>query len=393
MSVTDTTLGLPLEGLFVLDFSQFLAGPGASLRLADLGARVVKIERVGSGDACRSLGLNGMTLDGDSVLFHTINRNKESLAVDLRNPDDLRRVKELVQHADVVIQGFRPGVMERYGLDYDSVRELNERVVYGSVSGFGPTGPWRDRPGQDLLVQAMSGIAWLTGTVDDPPVPFGLSVVDTLAGQHLCQGILACLVRRGMTGRGGLVEVSLLESAIDLQFEGLTAYLNDRTQLPVRSAVAGAHPFLAAPYGIYATADGHIALAMGAMPDLADVLGIDEYRELDDPSTWFARKDEIKLRVAEAVSVRRTAELVETIDARGLWCAEVIAWPDLVERDGFRALDVLHAVGDGDRRFKTTRCPIRIDGEPLKSSAAAPRLGEHSAFPGDASAIPAGGVA
>ena len=191
---------LPLEDLFVLDFSQYLAGPSATLRLADLGARVLKIERPGTGEPTRALSLAGLELDGDSLLFHTINRNKESLAVDLRDPEELVRVKRLVERADVLIQSFRPGVMERYGLDYDSVSKLNERIVYGSTSGYGEGGPWRDRPGQDLLVQALSGLTWLNGNRDDPPVAFGLSIVDTLAGAHLCQGILACLVRRGTTG-------------------------------------------------------------------------------------------------------------------------------------------------------------------------------------------------
>jgi crotonobetainyl-CoA:carnitine CoA-transferase CaiB-like acyl-CoA transferase len=377
---------LPLEGLLVLDFSQFLAGPSASLRLADLGARVVKVERPRGGDPARALVLGGANLDGDSVIFHTINRNKESLAVDLRDADDLALVRRLVAHADVVIQGFRPGVMERYGLDYASVSTLNERVVYGSVSGFGPTGPWADRPGQDLLVQALSGLAWLTGNAGDPPLAMGLSVVDTLAGQHLCQGLLACLVRRGVTGRGGLVEVSLLESALDLAFEGLTAYLNDPDQLPRRSALYGAHPYLAAPYGIYPTADGHVALAMGSIPDLAAVLGLDELLTLDEPEAWFARRDEIKARVAEAVRPRATAELVAAIDARGLWCAEVLAWPELVEHEGFAALEPVLAAGSGPRAFRTTRCPIRVDGAPLAAAAGAPRLGEHAPLPGERTA-------
>src|SRR6478672_10612469 len=140
----------PLDGLLVLDFSQFLAGPSAALRLADLGARVIKIERPGSGDLCRQLYISNLELDGDSTLFHSINRNKQSFAADLKNPDDLKRVKQLVERADVLIQNFRPGVIERLGLGYESVRTLNPRLVYGAVTGYGNHGAWRDKPGQDL---------------------------------------------------------------------------------------------------------------------------------------------------------------------------------------------------------------------------------------------------
>lgn len=158
---------LPLEGVRVLDFAQFLAGPVAALRLADMGAEVIKVERPGSGDACRSMVVNDQRLGGDSLVFHTFNRGKKSLAADLKNPEDLACVRSLVAEADVMIHNFRPGVMERIGLGYDTVRELNPRIVYGAVSGYGTTGPWKDKPGQDLLVQALSGIAWLNGDAGD----------------------------------------------------------------------------------------------------------------------------------------------------------------------------------------------------------------------------------
>jgi crotonobetainyl-CoA:carnitine CoA-transferase CaiB-like acyl-CoA transferase len=198
----------PLAGLTVLDFSQFLAGPSSAMRLADLGARVIKVERPGAGELGRHLYISNLELDGDSTLFHSINRNKESFAADLKNPDDLAKVKRLIARADVLIQNFRPGVIERIGLGYEAVRELNPRLVYAAVTGYGSTGPWKEKPGQDLLVQSLSGITWLSGDANQGPVPFGLAIADMLAGAHLTQGILACLVRRGVTGRGGLVEAS-----------------------------------------------------------------------------------------------------------------------------------------------------------------------------------------
>ena len=238
---------LPLDGLVVLDMSQFLAGPSCALRLADLGARVIKIERPQGGDLGRQLYISNLALDGDSTLFHSINRNKESFAADFKNPQDHAAVLSLIRHADVIIQNFRPGVIQRLGLDYDSVAAINPRIVYGSITGYGTTGPWKDKPGQDLLVQSLSGLAWLNGNADQPPTPFGLAVADLMTGAHLAQGILACLVRRGIKGIGGHVEVSLLESVLDLQFEVLTTHLNDGGKDPHRSSVNNAHAYLGAP--------------------------------------------------------------------------------------------------------------------------------------------------
>ena len=374
---------LPLNGLLVLDFSQFLAGPSAALRLADWGARVVKIERPDGGEAGRALYLSNLAFDGDSLLFHTINRNKESLAVNLKDPADLARVHDLVAQADVLIQSFRPGVMEKLGLDYAHVRELNPRLVYGSISGYGDAGPWRTKPGQDLLVQAMSGLTWLSGNRDDPPVAFGLSIVDTLAGCHLVQGLLALLVRRGVTGSGGLVEVSLMESALDLQFEVLTAHLNDGGSLPQRSAMGSAHPYLPAPYGIYPTADGFIAIAMNPIPRLADLLAIPELLACDDPEEWFARRDEIKASLAAHLRRETTQHWLAILEPADVWCADVHTWSHLLAHDGFKALDMLQPVRRGEAAFWTTRCPVRIDGQAVKSEVPAPRLGEHKPLLGD----------
>ena len=373
----------PLADTLVLDFSQFLAGPSAALRLADLGARVIKIERPPGGEATRAMSLAGAGLDGDSLLFHTINRNKESLAADLKNPDDLAVVNGLVERADVLIQAFRPGVMERNGLGYADVRERNPRLVYASVSGYGHAGPWRDKPGQDLVVQALTGLPWLNGSAADPPVPVGLSIVDQIAGAHLCQGILACLVRRAVTGAGGLVEVSLLESSLDLQFEGFTTFLNDPGAEPRRSSVGGAHPYIPAPYGIYELADGHIAIAMVEIPRLGRLLDAVELEAYDDPAEWYERRDEIKALIAAALAPRRLHAVLDVLERDDVWCAEVLGWPALVDHDGFRAADLVLEVGSGARAFRTTRCPIRIDGTPLTAARGAPRLGEHGPLPSE----------
>src|SRR6202795_591105 len=187
----------PLQGLLVLDFSQFLSGPLATLRLAGLGGRVIKIERAGQGDLGRTLYLSDTDINGENTLFHAINRNKESLAADLKNSGDMEKLRKLIARADVMVQNFRPGVIERLKLDYESVSQTNPRIVYGSISGYGNARAWRDRPGLDLLAQARSGIMWLGGNEGDPPTPFALAIADMLAGHNLCQGILACLAGRG----------------------------------------------------------------------------------------------------------------------------------------------------------------------------------------------------
>jgi CoA:oxalate CoA-transferase len=369
----------PLEGLLVLDFAQFLAGPWAATRLADLGARVIKIERPGTGDIGRQLYISNLALDGDSTLFHSINRNKQSYAADLKNPVDLAKVKRLIARTDVLIQNFRPGVMERIGLGPEQCAALNPRLVYGVVTGYGRTGPWVEKPGQDLLAQSVSGLVHLNGNAGDPPLPFGLAVADLTASAHLVQGLLAALVRRGVTGKGGLVEVSLLESILDLQFEVTSTFLNDGGRVPQRSAVNNGHAYLGAPYGIYATADGFLALAMGSITQLGELLALPALAGFADPATWFTRRDEIKRLLADHLKTQPTKHWLARLETADYWCAEVHSWPQLWETDAFKALDFVQEVTrDGGPTLRTTRCPITIDGQRFKSPRGAPRVGQHT---------------
>lgn len=367
----------PLEGLTVLDFSQFLAGPSAAMRLADLGARVIKIERPKGGDICRQLYISNLGVEGDSTLFHSINRNKEGFAADLKNPDDLAAVRGLIARADVLIENFRPGVMAKLGLDYPAVSEINPRLVYGTVTGYGDRGPWKGKPGQDLLAQSMSGLCWLSGDGDGPPVAMGLAVADLTASAHLVEGILACLVRRGISGRGGRVEVSLMESILDLQFEVITTHLNDGGREPKRSAEGNAHAYLGAPYGIYPTADGYLALAMGAVPRLGELLDCPALLAFAEPGSWFDKRDEIKAVLKHHLSTRNTADWLSVLEPADIWCAEVYTWSRLRETEGYRALDMEQTVRcPQGTPLPTLRCPIRIDGEIYKSPRGAPAIGQ-----------------
>jgi CoA:oxalate CoA-transferase len=369
----------PLKGVLVLDFSQFLTGSLATLRLADLGARVIKIERPGAGDLCRSLYLSDTDVHGENTLFHAINRNKESYAADLKDASDLGRLHGLIGRADVMVQNFRPGVIERLKLDYEHVSKANPRLVYGAVTGYGNARQWRDRPGQDLLAQARSGIMWLSGDEGDPPTPMALAIADMLAGHGLCEGILACLVRRGVTGRGGLVETSLIEALLDFQFEVLTTHMNDGHRPPRRSAYRNAHAYLAAPYGVYDTADGFLALAMTQLPALGTLLDLPTLREISDSAESFRRRDEIKRTIATRLKDHTTEHWLEILDAADIWCAEVLDWPKLFSSEAFREIDMVQTLTDGRGiEVLTTRCPVRLDRRILKSPQLAPRVGQHT---------------
>lgn len=367
------TLPLPLDGLRVLDFSQFLAGPYAALKLADLGADVVKVERSGVGDLSRYLYLTDTKIGGESTIFHAINRNKRSVEVDMKNDAHRTALVDLIRGADVVLQNFRPGVMDRLGFGYDAVKAINPKIVYGSVSGYGTEGPWVDLPGQDLLAQARSGMMWLTGGAEDGPVAVGLPIGDILAGAALAHGVLALLFRRERQGVGGLVETSLMEVLADLQFELLTTWLNDGGRMPRRSAQNPAHAYLAAPYGIYATADGHIAIAMGKLDLLAQITGLDAETAGLDP---FAARDTIKAGLAARLVRKGTDHWMPRFVKADIWAAPVLDWQGFAQSGIFETLDLLHEVARGDMRLRTTRLPMKIDGQRPASPRAAPALGD-----------------
>ena len=367
-----TQAPLPLAGLRVLDFSQFLAGPYAALKLADMGADVVKVERAGVGDLSRYLYLTDTKIGGESTIFHAINRNKRSLAIDLKSEADKAAVRDLIRGADVVLQNFRPGVMERLGFGYEAVRAINPRIVYGSVTGYGSEGPWVDLPGQDLLAQARAGVMWLSGGREDGPVAIGLPLADILAGAALTHGVLALLFRRERHGIGGLVETSLIEALTDIQFEMLTTWLNDGFRTPSRSANNPAHAYLAAPYGVYATADGHLALAMGKLDLLAQITGLDQATAALDA---FAERDRIKAALAERLRTADTEDWMEKFVAADIWAAPVMDWKALMASGVMETLDMLQEVQRGEVRLRTTRLPLTIDGTRPASPRAAPELG------------------
>ena len=368
----------PLEGITVLDFSQFLSGPSGTLRLADLGADVIKIERPG-GDIARTMYVSDCRIGNDSTLFHAINRNKSGISIDLKQPDNLKKIKKLVQEADVAVFNFRPGVAERLGLSYEALKEWNPNIIYGKITGYGEKGPWKDKPGQDLLAQSLSGVTWLNGNAEDAPTPLGLSLADMFAGQHLVQGILAALVNREKIGEGVCISVDLMESILDIQFEMFTAYLNNGRKMPQRSRVNNTNAYIGAPYGIYETKEGYLALAMGSVVVLGQLLGCEALESYEDPTEWATRRDEIKAILKDHLKTETADYWLKILEANDIWCAKVMNWKELFATDGFKALDMIQTIKkDGKPMFETTRCPITIDGEKYFCDRPAPEIGEHN---------------
>jgi crotonobetainyl-CoA:carnitine CoA-transferase CaiB-like acyl-CoA transferase len=279
-----------------------------------------------------------------------------------------------------MIQNFRPGVIDRLGLDYAQVQKLNPRIVYASITGYGEHGPWVDRPGQDLLAQARSGVMWLTGDDDQGPVPMGLAVADMLAGADIAQGILAALVRRGVSGKGAHVQTSLLEALVDFQFEVLTTHLNDGGRLPKRANFRSAHAYLSAPYGVYAASDGYIAIAMTPIAKLMELMQIEALAPFAaDPQSGFTERDAIKRIIAQRVAQHGVEHWLAILEPADIWCAKVLDWRELIQSEGFRALDMLQTVEREDGvRIRTTRSPLTVNGARPPVSRAAPRIGEHN---------------
>jgi crotonobetainyl-CoA:carnitine CoA-transferase CaiB-like acyl-CoA transferase len=368
-----------LEDIVVIDFSQFLSGPSAGLRLADMGARIIKVEKSGTGDICRELYVSDIMLEGESTIFHAINRNKESYAANLKDGHDLERIRNLIREADVLIHNFRPGVMERLGLDYETVKTISPSIIYAEINGYGDEGPWKDLPGQDLLLQSVSGLTWLSNNNHTTPTPMGVAVVDILAGAHLVQGILSTLYSRAITGEGALVQVSMFESILDFQFEVLTCFYNDGNELPVRSSVNNGHAYIAAPYGIYQTKNGHLALAMGNILQLSELLGCTDLSVYTNVDDWFNKRDEIKKILALHLSGGTTEEWLSILEPADIWCAKVLDYDELIKEDGYKVLEMeLKVQTANGLEVTTTRCPIRVDGQLLLSNKGAPLLGEHN---------------
>ncbi len=374
---TDTVPG-PLSGVRVLDFTALLQGPLATQILADLGADVVKLEKE-HGEWMRQYGIFMTRTHGEMDAFLAFNRNKRSVEVDLRDPVDLERILELVDKADVVVENFRPGVMDRAGLGYETLHKRNPRLIYAASSGYGQTGPYVKRPGQDYLVQALSGATWLTGRRADPPFVMGIAVTDQFTALHLVVGILAALQHRNRTGEGQRVDLDLLSCVLALQQQELTVYLNHRTSFARPQENVG-HPGITAPCGIYATQDGYMMLAMFPCPKLGAILSVDWLAAYDTNEKMFEARDTVHRLLSAHFATRSTAYWIELLSANDVWCAPVQTYADL-EHDPQIAhkrlfWDVPYA--DTSNTYRTVGSPFTFSASPVSVRRGAPRAGQHT---------------
>lgn len=367
---------LPLKGIVVLEFSQYLSGPCAGLRLADLGAHVIKIERPGKGEAGRRLAIKDLWADESSLLFHTINRNKDSFTADMDDADDMRWIQRLIKEADVITHNFRPGIMEKKGLNYDVVKAINPGIIYTEISGYGNKGPWKNKPGQDLLIQSLSGLTYSTGNYDDNPLPIGLGIGDYLCGNQAVQFILAALIRKKKTGQGAFLQLSLMETLIDFQFEFFTTYFQSK-RLHKRSVINNGHPLLSAPYGIYETMDGYIAIAMMPLYKLNAAIGCEALKEFEEKDS-FEKRDEIKAVISAHLLAGTTASWLKKAQPLDLWVMPVLNWQQLKETQGYRMLEMEQQIHLKETEITTTRCPFRINGQLFLSAKPAPTVGQHT---------------
>jgi len=361
----------------VVSLTHFLQGPSGVQVLADLGADVVKVEPPGRGAWERSWTGAQYFKNGTSVFFLLANRNQRSIGLDLKVADGKEILWRLIERSDVLVENFRPGALDRLGFDYETVARRNPRLVYCSCSGYGPTGPYRDQPGQDLLAQALSGLAAQTGRGGATPNPVGAAVVDQHSAMLIVIGVLAALRRRDRTGSGCRVDVNLLSSALDLLIEPLAYYLNG-APLQGRSHAWVSDPYHEAPYGIYPTQDGAMAISMSDLTPLAEATSASQLAEFQE-SEVYERRDEISEILGRATRTRTTREWVDTFRTHGIWCAPVQDLPDVVNdpqvlwNDSFMTFDYPEA-----GKIRVLKHPIRYDGQAPPLRRRPPQLGEHT---------------
>ena len=368
----------PLSHVRVLDFTALVQGPMATQLLGDLGADVIKFERPG-GEWMRSWGILNGRSHGEMDSFLAFNRNKRSVGVDLKDPRVAGRILELAVEADVVVENFRPGVMARLGLGYEDFRAANPQIIYASSSGYGQTGPYSKRPGQDLLIQALSGLMFLTGRKHEPPTAFGVGITDQYTALHIVIGILAALAHRTETGEGQKLEVDLFSCTVAMQQQELTYYLNHGT-LPERAEENLGSVWATAPFGIYATADGHIAIAMTPCPVLAAALDLPWLEQFDTLDEMVASRAEIYSGLSEHFRGDTSARWIEVLLEHDVWCAPVQTYEQLVEDPQVASNEMFWdvPVGAGEASFRTPGSPFRFSTTPAEIRYGVPRAGQHT---------------
>lgn len=371
-------MSLPLEGITVLDLTKVLAGPFCCLQLADFGATVIKIEPPGQGDDARQIG---PLVKGESTYFISVNRNKKSVTLNLKNSRGVEIFKDLVKKADVLVENFRPGTMDKMGLGYAEIARVNPRIIYASGSGFGQTGPYSRKPAYDAIVQSLGGIMSVTGHPESGPTRVGVSIGDLSAGLYLAQGILLALFSREKTGLGQQVDVAMLDCQVALLENHISRHMV-AGQIP--GPIGNRHASIA-PFGSFATFDGLITIAAGnnkLWAKLCEVLG--KPHLADDPRfannvDRAANYDEMEREMVKALKTKTSAQWADILDGAGIPCApiqtvdQVVRHPQVLARE--MIVDQAHPVLG---RVQVAGVPIKMSGTPGRIHSPAPLLGQHT---------------
>lgn len=366
-----------LQGYRVLDCSIAMAGPFAAQRLGDLGADVIKVEPVG-GEWQRHMPAGGATGKRINASFISLNRNKRSLAIDLKATEGKALLADLVKNSDVFLQNYRPGVAERLGVDYKTLAAINPKLVYVSISGYGEDGPYKNRPGQDLLLQAMSGAMMSAGRDGDPPMPAGQYLVDAVTASTAFEGVLAALLHRERTGEGQLVQVNMLDAIVALQMQEFSVHtVGGKPQQ--RSQEPHAHVYIRAPYGVFASSDGYLALAFPPLGKLAAIIEAPLLATMNDQTDTFTRRDEIFAITRDRLKTQTNAHWLTAFDAQDIWAAPVLGYADVladpqIAHNG-TFVEYEHPT---EGRVKTPGFPIRFSKTPSRVERGAPITGQHS---------------
>ncbi len=367
-----------LDGIRVLDCSIAMAGPFATQRLGDLGADVIKIEPI-TGEWQRHMPAGGATGNQINASFLSLNRNKRSIAVDLKTSEGQQIIYDLIKITDVFLQNYRPGVASRLGLDYETLVAINPELIYISISGYGEEGPYKERAGQDLLLQAMSGAMFSAGRSGERPNPGGQYLVDAVTAYTAFEGVLAALFHRQRTGEGQLVEVNMLDAIVTLQIQELSVFTVGNIPQS-RSSEPHAHVYIRAPYGIFSTKDNkYIAIAFANYETLSEILDIPELEKCDADSCDPEERDTIFRLVEQGVRRHNFSKLMNQFSNSGVWAGpvynygEVVNDPQIAVNNTFVEYD--HPT---EGRVKTPGFPIRFKKTPSKIHRGAPLIGEHT---------------
>ena len=366
-----------LQGYRVLDCSIAMAGPFAAQRLGDLGADVVKVEPT-NGEWQRHVSAGGIKGNKINVSFLSLNRNKRSLAVNLKNSEGREVLYELVKTADVFLQNYRPGVAKRLGVDYETLAAINHKLIYVSMSGYGETGPYKHRPGQDLLLQGMSGAMLSAGRDGEPPLAAGQFLVDAITAYTAFEGVITALLHRERTGEGQKVEINMLDAITTIQMQELTVFAKGQKPQK-RSTEPHAHVYIRAPYGSFETADGYIILATPPLKLLGKIFDEPLFAEMEEERDGWSRRDVIFSATRKHLIQKSSAEWLEIFEENGIWAGPVYGYAELMDDPQIKHNDTfIEYIHPTEGRVKSPGFPIKYSKSPATVRMGAPLAGQHT---------------